>query len=101
MLTEGREFGMRLPLLRAGAVRGVHRRGVELSREPGAHHRAGKIYALIFVNRHLEHTAFLLASRLILRPNHDLPLQGSADRQPVCYHRGFLPGPVQWWPVHF
>ncbi|STM07738.1 peptidase [Escherichia coli] len=27
-----------------------------------------KIYALIFVNRHLGHTAFLLASRLILRP---------------------------------
>lgn len=27
-----------------------------------------KIYVLIFVNRHLEHTAFLLASRLILRP---------------------------------
>ncbi len=26
-----------------------------------------KIYVLIFVNRHLEHTAFLLASRLILQ----------------------------------
>lgn len=28
-------------------------------------------------------------------------LQGSADHQPVCYHRGFLHRPVQWWPVHF
>ncbi len=27
-----------------------------------------------------------------LNPNHDLPLQGSADHQPVCYHRAFFLG---------